>query len=173
MPQHTAKLNHLRMAPRKVRLVADMLRGLPLNEAEARLSLDRHRAARPLLKLLRSAANGAAKKEMNLETLYVSTIRVDNGPMLKRYMPRAQGRGAMIQKKSSHIILGLDVNPSQKPARFVMPERPKKTAADREAKRASRAKKAGKPAPEGAAPEKRPEKPGFFKKTFGRRSGEA
>ena len=90
MEKQIAKLNYLRMAPRKVRLVASLLRGLSVNEAEAQLILMRKRAAKPILKLLRSAVAGAkSKKGMDIDKLIVSSIMVDGGPMLKRYMARA------------------------------------------------------------------------------------
>ncbi len=161
----------LRMSPRKVRLVADLLRGLPVNEAEARLLIDRHRAGKPLLKLLRSALAGAKAKNLNLESLYIESIRVDQGPMLKRWMARAQGRGAAIQKKTSHIYLGLGENPAQKTARFDISRPVKKSKTESEKKPKAPRKK-----PEAAAPEeekKKPPKKGFFKRTFGRKSGEA
>jgi large subunit ribosomal protein L22 len=157
------------MAPRKVRLIASVVRGMAVNEAEARLSIDRHRAAGPLLKLLRSAVNGALKKEMDPEKLFISEIRVDQGSMLKRYMPRAQGRGVMIQKKMSHIILGLGENPSQRPARFTMPVREKKKPADE----GGRKKPVKKAQPKDEKPEVKEPKTGFFKRSFGRKSGEA
>lgn len=169
MPQHTAKLNDLRIAPRKVRLVADLLRGLSVNEAEARLTVDRHRASKPLLKLLHSALAGARAKELNTEDLYVEVIRVDQGPMLKRYMARAQGRGVTIQKKTSHITLGLGANPSQGSGRFTMPEKKKKSKSEREEKRVRAPRKKEVAAEK---PEKKPEG-GFFKRAFGRKSPSA
>jgi large subunit ribosomal protein L22 len=174
MNSHTVKLNGLRLAPRKVRLVADLVRGLSVNEAEARLSLDRHRAAKPLLKLLRSAIAGARQKELDPDALFISEIRVDQGVMMKRFMARAQGRGVQIQKKSSHIILGLGENPSQGRARFTVPQPKKRKSSDEPKRPAPRPKK--KPATEEKDPEKpvRPgKKEGIVKRTFGRKSGEA
>lgn len=138
MEKQIAKLNYLRMAPRKVRLVASLLRGLSVNEAEAQLILMRKRAAKPILKLLRSAVDGAkGKKGMNIDKLIVSSIMVDGGPMLKRYMPRAQGRMAEIQKKMSHITMTLVENEKVvKKYTIVVPKREKHLAHEENAKKA-------------------------------------
>lgn len=109
------------MAPRKVRLVADLIRGLSVNDAEAQLLYERRRAAKPLLKLLRSAlADAKNTKQLEPATLFVEVIRVDQGPMLKRSLPRARGSASPIQKKMSHVILVLGQKADQKPARFVI-----------------------------------------------------
>ena len=102
-------LRYLRIAPRKVRLVADLIRGKSVKEAKAILEFTRKRAAKPLLKLLNSAIV-AAKNNFNLseEKLFISKILVDEGPKFKRIMPRGRGRSATIQKKTSHISLVLD-----------------------------------------------------------------
>jgi large subunit ribosomal protein L22 len=171
MNSHSAKLNGLRIAPRKVRLVADMVRGLSVNEAEARLSLARQRAAKPLLKLLKSAVAGARAKELDPDKLFISEIRVDQGQMLKRFMARAQGRGVQIQKKMSHVILGLGENPSQGRSRFTMPAKAKKKSKDEAPRpKTKRVKKAIKDEVE---PEKKTEKTGFIKRSFGRKTGDA
>ncbi|MEK7636011.1 MAG: 50S ribosomal protein L22 [Patescibacteria group bacterium] len=101
----SAKLNYLKMAPRKVRLVANAIKGLPVNEAEAQLVMNSKKAAEPLLKLLRSAVANSKQKGLKSENLFIQESRVDQGPMLKRQMPRAMGRATMIQKKTSHISL--------------------------------------------------------------------
>jgi len=108
MPVVKAQLKYLRIAPRKVRLVADMLRKKGLGEAEKNLKFAPKRAAQPLAKLLASAkANARNNFNMEIDNLYVKEIRVDQGPVLKRYMPRAYGRASMIRKKSSHVTLVL------------------------------------------------------------------
>jgi len=118
MKQATAKLSHLKIAPRKTRLVADSIKGLPVQEAEAQLLMRPQRAAAPLLKLLRSAVANAKDKELDLSKLFVSSVRVDKGPMLKRTSPRAMGRATLIQKKSSHIILVLEERAEASVQRF-------------------------------------------------------
>lgn len=104
----TARLNYLRIAPRKVRLVADLIRGKSVAEARTILSFLSKRAAPSLLKLLNSAIANAKNKQLNENDLYVSKIMVNEGPKLKRYYPRARGQAYEIQKKSSHVILILD-----------------------------------------------------------------
>lgn len=94
------------MAPRKVRLVVDLVRGLPVAEAELRLNFLQKEAARPVLKLLKSAlANAANNFKLDPTTLVVKTITVDGGTTLKRFRPRAMGRAAPIRKRTSHINL--------------------------------------------------------------------
>lgn len=105
----TAKLRYLRIAPRKVRLTADLIRGKKVQEALNQLQFITKRAALPLTKLLKSAMANA-RNNFGLEegNLYISKITVDEGPKLKRWMPRARGRVTEIQKKTSHITLILD-----------------------------------------------------------------
>lgn len=105
----TAKLRYLRIAPRKVRLVADLIRGKSVEEAQTILNFTVKRAAQPLLKLLKSAiANAKNNFQLEEANLYISKILVDEGPKYKRWMPRARGRASLIQKKTSHITLILD-----------------------------------------------------------------
>ena len=103
-----AKLRYLRIAPRKVRLVADLVRGKSVEEATHILNFTRKRAAKPILKLLNSAiANASHNFQLKKENLYISKIVVDEGPKLKRWRPRARGVAYEIQKKTSHITLVL------------------------------------------------------------------
>lgn len=104
-----AHLRYLRIAPRKVRLVADLIRGKPVKEAEKILNFVPKKAALPLLKLLKSAiANAKNNFKIEEKTLFISKILVNEGPKLKRIFPRARGRADIIQKKMSHITLVLD-----------------------------------------------------------------
>lgn len=108
MIKETVKLNYLHIAPRKVRLVAAALKGLSVNEAEAQLLLRPQRASKPLLKLLRSAiANAKNNKKVDADKLVVENMRVDQGPVFKRFIPRAMGRATPIHKKTSHVTLVL------------------------------------------------------------------
>lgn len=103
-----AKLKYLHIAPRKVRLVADLIRGKSVEEAQEILNFTPHRASRPLLKLLKSSmANAKNSLQIETENLYISKIFVDEGPKLKRWHAQSRGRAAEIQKKSSHISLEL------------------------------------------------------------------
>jgi large subunit ribosomal protein L22 len=104
-----AKLNNYRQSPRKVRLVADLVRGKSVAGARAELRHLPKRAATPLLKLLDSAIANAGKKD----GLFVKSIQVDKGMILKRSMPRAHGRAYPIHKHTSHIKLELDVRSSK------------------------------------------------------------
>lgn len=106
-----AQLRHLRIAPRKVRLIADAIRGKQVSTAQTILSFTTKKAALSLLKLLNSAVANA-KNNLKLEpaNLFISKIEVNEGPKLKRWRPRARGRAYEIQKKTSHIILVLDEN---------------------------------------------------------------
>jgi large subunit ribosomal protein L22 len=110
-----ASLRNLRMAPRKVRLVVDLVRGLPVAEAEVRLRFCRQAAARPVLKLLKSAiANAEHNFKLDAAVLRIKTITADGGPMFKRTMPRAMGSGTMIRKRQTHINLALTDEPLAK-----------------------------------------------------------
>lgn len=104
----SAKLNYLRVSPRKVRLVANLIRGMHAGEAQVQLSYLNKRAALPLLKLLNSAVRNA-EHNMHLDagSLYISKLLVNEGPKLKRFRPRAMGRAFPILKRTSHVILEL------------------------------------------------------------------
>lgn len=104
-----AELNYLRIAPRKVRLVSGLIRGLTVKDAEAELRFLPKRSSLPLLKLLKSATANA-EHNFNLEKrgLVISEIRVDQGPVLKRFRARAFGRAAQILKRTSHVTLVLE-----------------------------------------------------------------
>lgn len=97
------------MSPRKVRLVVDLIRGLDVDDAEVQLQHHAKRGATPILKLLRSAiANAQHNFNLNRGNLFISEIRVDEGPTLKRFRPRAFGRAGTIRKRTSHIMLALE-----------------------------------------------------------------
>lgn len=167
MTRQIAQLNYLRMAPRKVRAVGDLIRGLAVNEAEAQLLFERRRPAKSLLKLLRSAvADAKVNARLNPAKLYVQDIRVDQGPMLKRYLPRARGTASPIQKKMSHVTLVLGENEKLASPRFKMIV-PKKVKLPPGTQPKTKKEKPAKEATTKAAP-----KPsGFFRKMFSRKSG--
>lgn len=105
-----ASLRRLRMAPRKVRLVVDYIRGLSVGEAEKRLKFLKKDAALPVLKLLKSAiANAQHNFQLEPDKLIVKRITADGGMTLKRWRPRAFGRAAPIRKRTTHINLILAV----------------------------------------------------------------
>lgn len=103
-----AALQTYRQSPRKVRLIADMIRGKRVMVAETLLKHADKRAAGPMFKLLRSAvANARSLTGRSGESLTIKRITVDKGATLYRYMPRARGRGAPIRKRTSHITIEL------------------------------------------------------------------
>jgi len=104
-----ASLRFLRLAPRKVRLVADTVRGLPVGDALALLKYRPQAAAKPLAKLLRSAVANAEGKggKVDVDALLVKTLTVDQGPKMRRFMPRAMGRAYRVEKKTSHVYVEL------------------------------------------------------------------
>ena len=101
----TAKATHVRIAPRKVQIVLDLIRNKPCDEALAILKYTPKAACEPLEKLLKSAMANAENKDMDTSSLFVAECKVDQGPTLKRIRPRAQGRAYRINKKTSHITL--------------------------------------------------------------------
>lgn len=102
---HQVKLKYLHISPRKVRLVADAIRGKKVDEAQSILSFTVKKASLPVLKLLNSAVANTKEKT---DKLYISKITVDEGPVMKRVLPRAKGRGDVLKKRSSHVTLVLD-----------------------------------------------------------------
>jgi large subunit ribosomal protein L22 len=101
-----AKARFIRMSPRKVRLVAGLVRGLDLSAAEAQLTFIKKAAAHPVLKLIRSAkANATHNFKLDTDSLFIKSITVDGGPIMHRWTPRAFGRAAPIKKRTSHITV--------------------------------------------------------------------
>ncbi|MDY6845103.1 MAG: 50S ribosomal protein L22 [Thermodesulfobacteriota bacterium] len=97
---------YVRISPRKARLVADLIRGKDINQALKVLSFTNKKASHIIEKLLRSAmANASEGKMIDVDTLFVKRIFVDQGPTLKRFMARAMGRANMIRKRTSHITV--------------------------------------------------------------------
>jgi large subunit ribosomal protein L22 len=105
-----AKLRFLRATPRKVRLIAGLIRGRDVQEAVNILHLTNKHAAKPLEKLLRSAiANAENRNEpIDVDRLYVKEVQVDGGPSLKRFRPAPMGRGFRVLKRQSHVTIKLD-----------------------------------------------------------------
>lgn len=105
----TAKLKNLRIAPRKVQLITELIKGLEVNEAIVQLENTVKRSSEPVGKLLRSAiANAENNSGLDKDNLYVFDIKMGEGPRLKRWTPRAYGRASQILKRTSHIYLTLD-----------------------------------------------------------------
>lgn len=103
-----AKVTHVRIAPRKVRIVIDLIRNKPVGVAIGILKNTPKIASPVVEKLLMSAmANAENNHNMDVDKLYVSEVYADQGPTLKRVRPRAQGRAYRINKRTSHITLKL------------------------------------------------------------------
>jgi len=99
---------YVRVSAQKTRLVADMVRGKKVDEALILLRFTPKKSGRLITKVLRSAmANAENAKAFDLEKLYIKTIKIDQGPRLKRFRPRAMGRATKIIKQSSHITVVL------------------------------------------------------------------
>lgn len=104
----SASLRHLRMAPRKVRLIVDVIRGKAVEEALNILTFSPKRAAKPVAKLLQSAvANADQKGTTDVDRLFVKAATVDEGSTWRRWMPRAHGRATRIRKRTSHVTVEL------------------------------------------------------------------
>lgn len=101
-----AQARYVRMSPRKVRAVVDLIRNKDLDEALSILRYTPRAASEPLNKLVKSAAaNAEHNQEMNRGKLYIAQAYVDEGPTMKRVQPRARGRRNLIFKRSSHITV--------------------------------------------------------------------
>jgi ribosomal protein L22 len=107
-PVVRARASYVRIAPRKARLVADQVRGMPLEDALTTLRFSPRGAAHDIAKLINSAAaNAENNHDLVADDLMVSDITVDEGPTLRRYRPRALGRATRINKRTSHIKVAL------------------------------------------------------------------
>ena len=107
--QVQAKLNYARIAPRKARLVSDLVKGLSVEKAHYQLNVVQKKSGKILSKLLDSAiANAKELGGVDVDSLFVKNITVDGGPKYRRFMPRAMGRATKIDKRTSHITLTLD-----------------------------------------------------------------
>jgi ribosomal protein L22 len=107
-PVVRASARYVRIAPRKARLIADQVRGLHIEKARALLQFSPRSAAEDIHKLLDSAAaNAENNHDLIADEMRISSITVDEGPTLKRFRPRAQGRATPIHKRTSHIAVAL------------------------------------------------------------------
>ncbi len=103
-----AKAKFIRMSPRKIRLVVDVVRGLEVKKALNQLNFNQKWAAEPVAKLINSAiANATNNFNLDENNLYIKEVKVNEGPSLKRWTPKAHGRATQILKKTSHIDLTL------------------------------------------------------------------
>jgi large subunit ribosomal protein L22 len=107
-PTVRATARFLRLAPRKARLIADQVRGMPVPEAQTLLQFSTRGAAGDLAKLIDSAAaNAENNHDLVADDMRITEIRVDEGPTLKRWRARARGRAARVEKKTCHVSVVL------------------------------------------------------------------
>lgn len=97
-----------RIAPRKARLIADLIRGRKIDEAMTSLEFSKKRAAWYFKAVLRSAIANAEEQDVNVHNLYVIESRVDEGPTVKRWQPKDRGRAHPILKRTSHLHIAVD-----------------------------------------------------------------
>lgn len=103
-----ATARYIRQSPYKVRRVLDLIRGLPVEDARTTLQFTNRRAAGIVAKVLDSAvANAEHNNALDVDTLYVAEAHAGEGPTLKRYRARARGRAGRIDKRTSHIVVGV------------------------------------------------------------------
>lgn len=104
----TATHRYARIAERKARLLADLIRGRRCDDAVALLKFTHKRAAIMVDRVLKSAMASANEQEAQMSKLFVSEARVDGGPIIKRFRPKDRGRAHSIQKRTSHIVVSVD-----------------------------------------------------------------
>ncbi len=126
--QVIAKLNYLRMSPKKVRLIADVIRGMKVEAALTQLAFVNKLATRPVIKLLDSAISNAENNfSLKRDNLFVKEIKVDMAGTLKRWQYKAHGRATPLRKRNAHIVLILDeLVPTKAKAKKVKAEKPVK-----------------------------------------------
>lgn len=174
-----ASINDLRMSPRKVRLVIDLIRKMPVDKALAQLKFTNKIATEPVAKMIESAiANGVNTYGLDRNNLFIKEIRSDEGTTLKRWMPKAHGRATVIRKRGAHVsvVLGEIADSGKHEKKVIKTEAPMKLEdLAKEAEKTSKTSKK-KEVEEGAAPVKAkttksaPEK-GFAAKVFRRKVG--
>ena len=144
-----ASLKHQRIAPRKIRLAADLIRGKNVEEAKKSMMFLKKGSAEPVLKLLNSALsnakNNSGAKEEELGDFYIKEIIVNEGPKLKRWRPVSRGSAHEIQKKTSHVLLVLGKKEPKQEAKEKekkqKKEKPKKNARIKKTSKSSKNKK--------------------------------
>lgn len=124
-------LSNLRVAPRKARLVVDLVRNKNIQDARNLLQFTVNKTAGPVLKLLNSAVAGAVNDlKLDENNLYISKITVDEGPKMKRSFPMSRGRAYPIMKRSSHIALTLTEKKAEKVKKVKAPKKTNKKKND-------------------------------------------
>jgi len=163
-----AKARFIRISPRKVRLVVDLVRNLEIPRAENQLTFSKKAAAVPVLKLLKSAvANAENNFGLKKDNLYIKEIAADDGPTLHRWRPRAHGRAGKIRKRMTHIsiILGEKVETKKVEKKAEQPKKVEKTETKRPAAKKTAKSKTEKKVAKKAPAKKAPAKPKTDKKS--------
>lgn len=134
--QIQAKLNYLKMSPKKLRLIADVIRGMKVEAALFQLSFLNRLAKKPIIKLLNSAISNAVNNfDLKKDNLYIKEIKVDMAGMLKRWAYKAHGRATPLRKRNAHILLVLDeVVPTKAKNKKIKGEKPVKVKSLEEVK---------------------------------------
>jgi len=164
MAETRAKLKNLNIAPRKVRLVTDAIKGLHTQEALAQLDAMPQRSTHAISKLIKSAIANATEQKMDADKLIIKSIRVDKGIVLKRAKARARGRATLIEKKMSHVTLDLEEDEKTQSPSFELKEQQKEDKKERKPQKEEQPKFK----PEDAKQEKA--KRGFRDRIFRRKS---
>jgi len=173
-----AQANYVHIAPQKVRLVVEALRGKPVSQALDHLRFVTKRSVTPLTKLINSAvANGENNFGFDKKDLFIKRLIVNPGPVLKRYQPHAHGRSTVIRKRSSHIILvlGVKAGAQKRTEKSVVPAAEKQAAAVKvvsaeEAKKLSRGSDSGESKVTAAAAKSQTRRR-FLRQVFSRKTG--
>ena len=150
-----AQARFVRVTPMKARRVVDLIRGLPASEARAVLTFAPQAASEPVGKVLDSAvANATNNHNLDPATLVISEAYVDEGPTMKRFRPRAQGRAARIRKRTSHITIVVESRRPAAPKKAAAKKAADKPAAKKDAESKASAKATDKPTAKKAAAKK-------------------
>ena len=128
MANATAQLHTYRQSPRKVRLLADLVRGKGVNQALSVLKFANKRATGPIIKLIESAVANAKVQGMNTDQLVVEKITVDGGQVLYRRLPMSRGRAFRMRKRTSHVLVSLSERSDVKAEKVVIGSKPKRVA---------------------------------------------
>lgn len=137
-----AFLKNYRQSPRKVRLVADLIKGKRVADAFVELGSLPKRATGPVTKLLASAVSNAKGAGIGTENLYIANVTVNKGIVMKRFMPRARGSASRINKRTSHVLLTLIEKDSAKKVKATKAEKAEKKTATPKIKKSSTKKPA-------------------------------
>ncbi|KKU19016.1 MAG: 50S ribosomal protein L22 [Parcubacteria group bacterium GW2011_GWA1_47_11] len=165
----TASIANLNIAPRKVRLVADLVKGQPVVSAIALLQALPNRSSGPIEKLIHSAVTNARAKNLDLGKLVVQNLTVDKGRVLRRMKAKSRGMAGLVEHKQSHVYLTIQESPDLKGPAYVLPQKVKKVKKEVKEKAAAK----GKEKPQFRETEEKPKpekKGGFVKKFFQRKS---